>query len=221
MTARPGPAPVVAAGLPAHRVLGALGVLGAFGSLVIGLGGPPAKTDLRANLLMTAYLAGWACSAVAMRRLRVTGRGRGSAIVFAIQMVALALAACQQPQDQLGRRPLGDAVYMVTDLSWPFSHVFMLVVFVAVWRARVWTGWRRWVPLACGLALPVTFAAAAARFPSPGLVFALGTALSFAALGIAVATSPGTWPAAALSMEPSRPRVDSDVRPKTLARPAP
>jgi hypothetical protein len=171
-----------------HRVLGLVGMLCAPATLQF-VWSPPAKTDLGANLLMLAYLSGWACSVVGMRRLRVTGSGGGARALFVVQLVALALAACQQVQDQLAQRPLGDAFYLVSDLSWPFSHVFMLVIFVAVWRARVWTGWRRWTPLACGLVLPLTLAAAAAALPNPGLVFGLGTAGSFLMLGLAVCTS--------------------------------
>ena len=173
----------------AHRVLGLLGMLGAPATIIF-TWSPPAKTDLTANLLMIAYLAGWACSIVGMRRLRATGSGTGARVLFAIQLLFLSLAACQQVQDQTSSRPLGDAFYFVSDMSWPFSHVFMLVIFAAVWRARVWTDWRRWVPLACGLALPLTFAAAALKVANPGIVFGLGTALSFGALGLAVLTSP-------------------------------
>ena len=185
-------APVVAAAgrpraLPAHRVLGILGMLGAPAFLFIW--SPPAPTDLGANLLMTAYLVGWACSAVGLRRLRATGQGRGALAILVIQMLGLALAACQQPQDQLGRRPFGDAFYFASNIAWPLSHLFMLVVFAAVWRAGVWTGWRRWTPLACGLALPLMFAAAAAKVPSPTAVFAVATAASFLALGLAVCTA--------------------------------
>ncbi len=176
-----------ASALGAHRVLGLVGVLGAPAALPF-VWRPPAKTDLGDNLLMLAYLGGWACSVVGMRRLRATGGG-GARFLFAIQLTTLALAACQQLQDQSGRRPFGDAFYVASDLAWPFSHLFMLVVFAAVWRARVWTGWRRWTPLACGLALPATFAAAAAGVPNPGYVFGLGTAASFVALGLAVGTT--------------------------------
>ena len=179
--------------LPVHRALGALGMLGAPAFLFMST--PPAPTDLRANLLMTGYLLGWACSAVGLRRLRATGRGRGALAIFVIQMLGLALAFCQQPQDQLGRRPLGDAFYAATNVAWPLSHLFMLVVFATVWRARVWTDWRRWTPLACGLALPLMFAAAAAGLPSPATVFAVGTAASFFALGLAVCTARPSEPA--------------------------
>jgi hypothetical protein len=170
-------------------VLGLVGMLGAPAMLSL-TWSQPAKTDLVANLLMLAYLGAWACSAVGVRRLRATGRGRGAGVLFAIQLCALALAACQLVQDQSGRRPLGDGFYLASDIAWPFSHVFMLVIFAAVWRARVWTGWRRWTPLACGLVLPLMFAAAAAGVPNPRVVFGVGTAMSFFALGLAVRTAP-------------------------------
>jgi hypothetical protein len=130
-----------------------------------------------------------------MRRLRATGRGRGARVLFAVQLVGLLLAMTQQPQDQLGRHPLGGAFYTASDLAWPLSHLLMLVVFAAVWRAGVWTGWRRWTPLACGLALPLTFAAAGSGVAPPGLVFSVATAASFLALGLAVCTMRPTGPA--------------------------
>ena len=172
----------------AHRLLGLLGMLAAPATLPF-IWNQPSRTDPGDILLLLAYLAGWTCSAVAMRRLRVTGSGRGARVVFGIQILGLPLAACQQLQDLSTSRPLGDAFYMASDVAWPLSHLFMLVIFVAVWRARVWTGWRRWVPLACGLAVPATLASAVAGLPNPGLLFGLGTSGSFFALGLALLTS--------------------------------
>jgi hypothetical protein len=179
--------PAAAPSRASLRALGAVAMLCAPSSLALWT--PPAKTDLRANLFMTAYLLGWACSTVAMRRLRATGRGRGAAAFFAVQIALLALAACQQPQDQLGVHPLGDAFYFASDMAWPLSHLLMLGAFAAGWRARVWDGWRRWTPLACGLALPFTFAVAATRLVPPNAVFCAGTASAFFMLGLAVFTS--------------------------------
>jgi hypothetical protein len=151
----------------------------------------PQGPDLRRNLLDLLYLAGFAASAVGLRRLRATGSGRGAAVLFAVQLLGLAMAATQDLQDLAGVRPLGGAYYMASDVAWPLSHVFMLVVFAAVWRARVWTGWRRWTPLACGLILPVmTAAAAVGGRAAMGFVFCPGTAAAFLALGLAVYTAP-------------------------------
>jgi hypothetical protein len=147
----------------------------------------------RDNLLGLVYLVGFAASAIGLRRLRATGRGRGAAALFAVQAVGLTLAACQQLQDLTGTRPLGDAFYGACDVAWPLSHMLMLVVFAAVWRAGVWTGWRRWTPLACGLVLPAMFAAVAvAGRGAMGFVFPPGTAAAFFALGLAVFTAPAT-----------------------------
>jgi hypothetical protein len=65
----------------------------------------------------------------------------------------------------------------------------MLVAGVAVLRARVWTGWRRWTPLACGIALPASFLAMAVGGPRAMVpAFAIFTATAFCALGVAVVT---------------------------------
>lgn len=184
-----------------HRVLGAVGMLGSPAFLFMWItGGPPPSgppvPSLRSTLLDLAYLAGWACSAVGLRRLRATGRGRGAALLFGVQLLGFALAASQELQDLRGVRPLGPVFYGVTDMAWPLSHVFMLAIFAAVRRARVWTDWRRWTPLACGLALPVAFAAAAiGGRPAMGAAFGPGTAAAFFALGLAVCTASVDAPA--------------------------
>lgn len=185
---------------PLQRALGALGMVAAPAFFVQWIAdGPfaaaaaPQGPDLRRSLFDLLYLAGFMASAVALRRLRATGSGRGAAVLFAVQMLGLALAATQDLQDLAGVRPLGGAFYAASDVAWPLSHVLMLVVFAAVWRARVWTGWRRWVPLACGLVLPTMLAAAAiGGRVAMGFVFCPGTAASFLALGLAVFTAPRT-----------------------------
>jgi hypothetical protein len=177
-----------------NSLLGLLAVLAAPVFLVQWLASPPSSelpSDGLGAMLGLCYLVGFACSVVALRRDRATGRGAGAATLFAVQLLGLALAAGQQLQDALQRRPLGDTVYRVCDLAWPASHLLMLAAGVAVLRARVWTGWRRWAPLACGLALPLSFAAAAA-FGRPGMVaaFPILTSLTFGALGVAAMTAP-------------------------------
>ena len=184
---------------PLTRALGVLGMLGAPAFPVIGAlhpGGlqernPLAVPSTPDNLLMLAYMLGLFCSALGLRRLRATGAGRGGAAVSGVQLTAATLAALQCVQDVAHARPLGGAFYFATDMGWPFSHVYMLVVFAAVWRAGVLTGWRRWPALAAGLVLPLTFAAGASRgLVDPNFVFPYGTAAAFLALGLAVATAP-------------------------------
>jgi hypothetical protein len=141
-----------------------------------------------AHLLPLLFLVGWACAAVGLRRDRATGRGRGAQILFALQLLLLGLAMLQQVQDLL--LPVGERVgvfYGVTDMAWPLSMLVMLVVGVIVARVRVWTGWRRWTPLLCGLDLPTAMAAGALLGrPAMAALFGPWTFLGWLALGWAV-----------------------------------
>jgi hypothetical protein len=77
--------------------------------------------------------------------------------------------------------------YHITDIAWPFSHAFMLVVGITVLVARVLPGWQRVAPLLCGLVLPLSFIAAIlAGDLALRVTFAVGTAVTFALLGWSV-----------------------------------
>jgi hypothetical protein len=170
---------------PTHRILGAIGMLAAPTVLSFAFT-PPARQDLAANALMLMYLTGWACSLLGLRGF-MTGR-RARAMV-ALQVAGLCLAMCQQFQDQTGRRPLGDGFYLASDIAWPVSHLFMIVLFVVVSRSRVLTAWRRFTPLGPALTLALTLAAMATRATDPGRIFGFGMMLSFFLFGLAVFTT--------------------------------
>lgn len=142
-----------------------------------------------ASMLGMLYLIGWGASAVAMRRLRVTGAGAAGRAVFIVQLIGLSLALVFNALEIM-RANQETLLFRVTDLAWPASHVFMLVVGALVLATRVWRGWRSWTPILCGLALPVFFAARPLLGGEVGgLTFGLLTAVSFTLLGYAVRTS--------------------------------
>ncbi len=193
----PLPAHASAARPPLHRLLGAVALVGSPMLLLqyvawrlAGTAAPGPESRV-AQLEFLLYIWGFAASAIGLRRLRVTGRGRGAATITAIQGVGLLLASCQPLLDLTVGRARGGAFYVATDVAWPASHVFMLVVGGAALRAGVWRGWRRWTPLACGLAFPL-MAAGAAAFgrEAMGAVFGPATALAFGALAVALLTAP-------------------------------
>lgn len=179
----------------ASALLGTLALLGApcllFASLAAG--GRDWGVSLTNTLLQIAYLGGWACGMVGMRRLGVTGRGKGADALLAVQLVGLAFAIAASVWENAvgGREPAGGALrtaYFAVDTFWPASHVLMLVVAGFVFRTKVWTGWRAAAPLACGLALPSFFAVAALfgrESPAASVFPALVTA-GFAAIGAAL-----------------------------------
>jgi hypothetical protein len=174
------------------RVLGTIGMLGSPMMLLQGvLSGFQPLAPSRVNAVLgLLFLAGWTCSAVGLRLLRATGKGFAASAVFAVQLAGLALAALQQVQDFIYAGATPDTLfYAVCDAAWPLSVVFMIVVGIAVLAARVLEGWRRWTPVACGLALPMLIVAGLAFGPRAGiLAFAVHTCAAWALLGAAVRT---------------------------------
>jgi len=71
--------------------------------------------------------------------------------------------------------------------------ISMVVTGAAVLRAQRWTGWRRFVPVVCGVYVFAVFLPLVITLGDPGLWSALaGWELSFAALGLAVVMEAST-----------------------------
>ncbi len=178
------------------RVLGILGIIGSPMLLVqFLLFGWIDETNNRNHVVVGAlglvYLCGWMASVIGMRRLRVTGRGLASRIVFIVQLIGLLLAALFSIQELFNPSPDRNTLFFkITDAAWPLSHLFMLVVGLMVLKAGVWRGPRRFVPLLCGLALPAFFAVGAlSGLRESAILFGLFTTIAFGLLGYAVLTS--------------------------------
>ncbi len=179
-----------------NRLLGTIGIIGGpmllMEALIFGLAvGSPSPAHRLLGVLELLYIGGWMCSAVGMRRARVTGNNWPSTAIFVVQMTGLLLAALFSAQGIVQPNPDANSLFFsVTDAAWPLSHLLMLAVSFLVWRAGVWRGWRKVAPLVCGLALPVFFAANAAGAKEVGLIlFPALSAIGFIALGYAVSTT--------------------------------
>lgn len=150
-------------------------------------GGMMGRTD---GLLSIVYCVGWLCSAVAMRQLRVFGSGKVAAAVSVVQIVGLILAGIWAVLVAVHPHSSGSLVFRITDPAWPLSHAYMLLLGGAAIRANRWSGWRKYAPLACGLAIPFALAAVLlGGRPAMEMEFAVHTALAWSALGWAVFTS--------------------------------
>ncbi len=79
-------------------------------------------------------------------------------------------------------------LYIITDMAWPLSHTLMLVVGIAVLKAKRLSGWTRFAPLACGLAIPLLIMAALIGGREGIIVFGPYTWPTFTLLGYAVRT---------------------------------
>ncbi|HLM01546.1 MAG TPA: hypothetical protein VK400_10875, partial [Pyrinomonadaceae bacterium] len=117
----------------------------------------PSPNPLITSLAGILYLLGAAASAAAMRNLRVTGSGTGAKILYAVQMTGLFLAMWDDVFQYAAPHQRATGLLAVADMAYPFSHVLMIVVGVAVVRAGVWRGWRRIPAFLVGFALPSFF----------------------------------------------------------------
>lgn len=179
----------------AIRVLGVLGIIGAplltAGWLFL-YGGPNASVlnQFLMNFVGVVYLAGIGANVIGMRRLRVTGRGRGATILFGVQMIGLVLAMGFNALEFVAPQLRGTTVFFICDMAYPFSHTVFIVVGFAVLKAGVWRGWRVAGPFIAGLALPSFFLGMAVLGrDSSGVFFMAGTTIGFLLTGLAIITS--------------------------------
>lgn len=136
------------------------------------------------------YLLGAMASAAAMRRMRVTGNGTGAQILYVVQMIGLALAMCFDMLENTAPQLRGTTVYFITDMAYPFSHVLMTIVGIAVVKAGVWRGWRRLPAFMIGSGLPLFFGLSTiVGRENAEFTFPLFTILGFFSLGLAVYTT--------------------------------
>jgi hypothetical protein len=121
------------------------------------------------------FMAGWICSNIGMWRMRATGTGRWSRAVLLVQFVGLVLAFLFGFFEATGLLGENNIVFIVTDIAWPLSMVWMLVVGVTVLVAKWLPGWKRFVPILCPLWLPIAIVGS----------FAFGEAAGIAGVGFA------------------------------------
>jgi hypothetical protein len=178
-----------------NRVLGTIGMIFApalyFASVFYSHNyDAPNPNQLYASLLGVLYLSGAIASAIGMRKLRVHGKGKGGAILFAVQIIGLFLAMMFDVFEFAAPHLRESAIFFIADMAYPFSHVLMIVVGIAVWKTGIWHGWRRISPFLIGFALPLFFAASAVfGRENSGWVFIGGVTSGFFLLGLAVRNS--------------------------------
>lgn len=148
--------------------------------------GEPNPNQIFASLCGVLYLCGAAASALAMRKMRVTGNRIGAKILFTVQIAGLFLAMMCDALEYAAPQLKQTALFFVTDMAYPLSHVLMIAVGVAIVRARAWRGWRRIPAFLIGFALPLFFAASAFGWEKAGWIFIGSVTLGFFLLGFAV-----------------------------------
>lgn len=182
--------------LSVNRLLGILGMIGApmllLETILRIVNILPQNTDNAwIGLLEILYIGGWIALAVGMRRLRVTGNGLGGKIAFGLQMIGLILAFLFSVQVLFGasyEKADTTLFFKICDVGFPFSHLFMIVIGVMVWRAEIWKGWLKIAPFLVGIVLAVFMSGIGAfvSIPQGATVFAVSTAIGLFSLAFAV-----------------------------------
>ena len=101
------------------------------------------------------YMLGWMCSILGLLGLQAAGKGTIGKSILALQMLFLVTAQLWNTLVLLHVSSTA-LIFKITDVFWPISNMFMLVTAVAIIRAKVLVGWKRFVPLAVGLWLPLS-----------------------------------------------------------------
>ena len=137
------------------RTLGTIATICAPALLVEALLTGGEERPLVVGLASMVFMAGWICSNTVMRRTRAAGTGRWGHAVLLVQLVGLVLACLFGFFEATGLLGRDDLAFNVMDAAWPLSMLWMLVVGITVVVAGRMPGWRRFVPLLCGLWLPL------------------------------------------------------------------
>ena len=165
-----------------NRLLGIIGIIGApmlfVEMLTRALMSQPEKLNTQVvGILGIFYIGGWIATAIGMRRMRTTGNSPASKIVFVIQIVGLVLAFLYSVQETLRiTDKVNSLFFTVTDFAYPFSHAFMFIVGVLVWRTQILKGFAKFAPFFVALMLPLFFALSA--FGSSALVPVIASGLA-------------------------------------------
>jgi hypothetical protein len=135
-------------------MLGTIAMICAPALLLEGLFFHNDANNVAIGVCSAVFMAGWICSNIGMTRLGATGHNLWGRLVLRMQLVGLVLACLFGVIEATRALPANNIIFIVTDMAWPISMAWMLVVGISVLVARQLSGWQRWVPLFWGLALP-------------------------------------------------------------------
>ena len=102
------------------------------------------------------FMFGSLCSHIGLWRLAATGKGWWGRAVLGIELGLVSLAFLFGLFEATGTLGEGNIIWALTDIAWPLSMVFMLVVGVTAAVVGRLPVPYRFVPLLCGLAFPLS-----------------------------------------------------------------
>jgi hypothetical protein len=139
-----------------NRTLGTLAMICAPAMLVEALVPGGSELPIVVGTASMVFMAGSLCSQIGLWRVAATGTHWWGRAVLGIQIALVSLAflfGLFEATSLVGEENL---LFIITDMAWPISMLFMLVVGITAAVVGRLAGWRRFVPLLCGLAFPLS-----------------------------------------------------------------
>lgn len=141
-----------------NRTLGTLGFWGAHYILLaplLPMQYPALAQSAFDGLLGLGFMLTWMGSLLGLIRLQATGHSAFGHWVIRANLITLTLANVWNIYQAIAPNA-NTLLYRILDTFWPISMGMMLLVGITVARVGKLHGWRRYVPLAVGLWLPLT-----------------------------------------------------------------
>jgi hypothetical protein len=137
------------------------------------------------------FMIGSLCSQIALWRLGASGRDLWGRIAQGFQIVLVILAALFGFFEASALLSDEHPLFIISDIAWPVSMMWMFILGVTIAVRAVLTGWRRFIVMICGIALPcsILFAIVTGSDMSGtvvGLLFFTWLAIGWFLLGLAI-----------------------------------
>ena len=100
------------------------------------------------------YITGWMASMIVLQRMEAAGAGKFGRMLISMIIFSLAIANASNVVKLISANDKPSFFFYI-DLCWPFSNVLMLVLGITIMIKKSLPAPTRWIPLACGLWLPL------------------------------------------------------------------
>jgi hypothetical protein len=157
-------------------------LIGTATSLYPAVQDPHRSLWLWSGAVLTAGHLGVLFAVATMIATGVAGRGWLARVGFVIALAGLTLLSAAEALIRVNFSA-GNSVFGIAS---PLTALGMILLGVAVVRARAWRGWHRFTPLACGLYIPVVLLPSFAIAKGPSFIALTGWSLCFVAFGVAM-----------------------------------
>ena len=191
-----------------NRILGTIAMICAPALFIEGLT-TANLNNVTIGIASMIFMIGWAASNIGMQRMQAIGTGMAAKIVLWVQLFGILMAMLFGFLEATAILPEDNWFFIFTDMCWPLSMVFMIVVGIMAIRANRWAGWQRFAPLMCAAWLPVAMLIGMGAESNPALE-TLSVTVGFAWTGV-------TWFVLALIVRSSATLATPKVEPLASA----